>query len=309
MLHSPVLQPSNLTPGIPMISADLHTHTRFSDGHLAPMELVERALEREVSHLAITDHDCVHALYELEEASIPDGLRLIPGVEISCNWPDTGSGREIHIVGLFIDHHEPGLCRLLARQQDLRRERALEIDARLRKNGIHGLSEYLETLPCRALSRNHVADFLIAEGLARDKKQAFKRLLGKQGRYSAASHWCGVATAVEHIRGAGGVAVLAHPDRYRLGRNLFRRLLDDLQEAGGEALEVSYSNLNPDTLHHLATVAQERELWASVGSDFHSPAQHWMDLGRIRQLPTRVAERAIWHHPLWQADRMMTSSG
>lgn len=282
-----------------MLSADLHTHTWLSDGALSPSALVQRAHERGITHLAITDHDSTAAIDSLDRLAVPDGITLIPGVEISCSWPADEPLREIHIVGLFMNTTDPDLQDLLGKQQTRRRERAMAINSKLEKNGITGLPAYLDSLPCEAISRNHIADYLIQLGVARNKQQAFKRLLGQQGRYSIAANWCDITTAVKTIQAAGGIPVLAHPDRYRLGKNQFRHLLEDFSEAGGEGLEVSYSNLNPDTLKDLAKRAAELQLWASVGSDFHSPEQHWMDIGRVRQLPASIAGQAIWHHPVW----------
>ncbi len=276
---------------------DLHTHTHFSDGSLSPEQLIQRAVANRLTHLAITDHDCTGALENLVDIPEAAALQIIPGVEISTLWQQ----REIHIVGLFIDKREKTLQDLTRNQQQLRMARIEEFDQRLDKIGIPGLLAYIKTLPCQAAGRNHVADFLIENGKAVDKQQAFKKFLGNTGRVKTAAHWCEIGTAVMAIRSAGGIAVLAHPDRYKYTRNKLNLLLDEFKECGGEGLEVSYSNLSHDQLLRLATVCEQQELWASVGSDFHTPAAGWMDIGRIRQLPQGCRERAIWHHPRWSA--------
>lgn len=276
---------------------DLHSHTWFSDGLLSPQALLQRADELGIRQLAITDHDSVAAHRSLAARDIPAALQLITGVEISTLWDN----REIHIVGVFIDIDNAALNDLLQRQQTKRRQRALDIGVKLEKAGITGLEDYLATQPCEAVSRNHIADFLIAGGHATGKQQAFSKHLGKRGRFHSAADWCSVSEAVMAIRAAGGIAVVAHPDRYKLNRIKLRRLLAEFSEAGGDALEVSYSNLHPDKMKNLADLCCELEMWASVGSDFHTPHTTWMDLGRVRKLPAHCEDRALWLHPRWPA--------
>jgi len=278
---------------------DLHSHTSFSDGALTPPQLVQRAICNGVTHLAITDHDCTGGLESAMSATDSAQLQIIPGVEISCLWQQ----REIHIIGLFINHNETSLQTLLQKQQLLRMERVQEFAHRLQALGISGLMDYIHTLPCQAVSRNHVAEFLIKEGRAADKQHAFKKFLGNNGRVKTAAQWCSIAAAVAGIRAANGIAVLAHADRYRLTRTKLMLLIDEFKVAGGEGLEVSYSNLSHDQLHRMAKLCEELELWASMGSDFHTPETGWMDLGRIRQLPQSCRERAVWLHPRWPGSK------
>lgn len=274
---------------------DLHSHTWFSDGLLSPHGLMGRAAELGIKQLAITDHDSVAAHRAIAVQDIPGGMHLIAGVELSTLWDN----REIHIVGLFIDIEDKPLNELLLRQQDKRRQRAMAIGIKLEKAGITGLTDYLAELPCEAISRNHVADFLIARGHASSKQQAFSKHLGKRGRYHSQADWCSINEAVTAIRAASGIAVVAHPDRYKLNRVKLRRLLTEFTEAGGDALEVSYSNLHPDKMKNLADLCCELDMWASVGSDFHTPHTTWMDLGRVRKLPAHCEDRALWLHPRW----------
>jgi len=274
---------------------DLHSHTWYSDGQLAPGELIVRAAALGITHLAITDHDTVAAHRHAGGLKIPPSLTLIPGVEISTLWEN----REVHMVGLFIDIDCPTLNTLLTEQQQIRRKRASGIARQLERAGILGLMAYLQTLPCESVSRNHIADFLISKKYANSKQQAFSKLLGQRGRFHQAAHWCDIATAAAAIKTAGGIAVLAHPDRYKLNKIKLRRLLTEFSDSGGEAVEVSYSNLNPVSMQHLAQLCISLDLWASVGSDFHTPDNTWMDLGKVRRLPAQCEARAIWHHPHW----------
>jgi 3',5'-nucleoside bisphosphate phosphatase len=274
---------------------DLHSHTWYSDGQLAPGELIMRAAALGITHLAITDHDSVAAHRHAGALDIPGSLSLISGVEISTLWEN----REVHMVGLFIDIDCPTLNALLTQQQQIRRERASGIARQLERAGITGLTAYLQTLPCESISRNHIADFLIANRYASSKQQAFSKHLGQRGRFHQAADWCEIATAAAAIKSAGGVAVLAHPDRYKLNKIKLRRLLTEFSDSGGEAVEVSYSNLNPVTMQQLAELCISLDLWASLGSDFHTPDNTWMDLGKVRRLPAQCESRAIWHHPRW----------
>ena len=277
---------------------DLHSHTWLSDGELSPAALVERAQQRGVRQLAITDHDSIAAHRELALQQLPSDLELLSGVEISANW----EGREIHIVGLLIDLDDSGLNPLLTRQQQHRRERAADIGLQLERAGITGLASYLEQLPCESVGRSHIAGFLVESGHVGSKQQAFSKYLGKRGKLQTSVPWCSMEEAVSTLRAAGGISVLAHPDRYAFNRARLRRLLMEFAACGGDALEVSYSNLHPEKLAMLGALALETGLWASVGSDFHTPENSWMDLGRIRQLPPACAEKAIWYHPRWRAE-------
>lgn len=273
---------------------DLHSHTWLSDGELSPQQLIERAVSLGIQQLAITDHDSIGA-HQLLAPFRHESLQLLSGVEISTQW----EGREVHIVGILFDLGNTDLQRLLTRQQALRRERAEDIARQLDKAGMTGLMEYLNKLPCESLGRTHVASFMVDAGYVGSKQTAFSKYLGKRGRIQTSIPWCEVAEAVACIRAAGGLSILAHPDRYDFNRVKLRRLLAEFAGAGGDAVEVSYSNLHPEKLKALAERTIEAGLFASVGSDFHTPSNAWMDLGRIRQLPANCASRAIWYHPRW----------
>lgn len=275
--------------------ADLHSHTYYSDGELSPEALIARAVANNVDFLAITDHDTTAAFEHIDLSTLPSTFQLIHGVEVSCLWEN----KEIHIVGIGIDIANVGLQTLLERQQQLRRERAAQIDKRLQLAGHTGLMRYLEQLPCQAISRNHIAQFLIDGGIARSKDHAFKSYLGDKGKYTAAAQWCEIPVAVAAIQAAGGIAILAHPNRYSLNKVKLRRLISEFAECGGQGVEVSYSNLDPDKMAHMGTLCIENDLWASTGSDFHTPKNQWMDVGRFRHLPAHCAQRAIWLHPDW----------
>ena len=274
------------------MKADLHTHSHYSDGKHAPEFLRQRALEVGLTHLAVTDHDCLAALDELQTTS---ELTIVPGLELSCQWQE----REIHVVGLCVATRHAGLQNLIASQQGRRRERLAEMALRLEALGIGGLTDYLASLPCQAQTRTHVADFLVTGGHCKNHQKAFKQYLAKRGKVFVPAKWCDLATAVQTIRAADGIAVLAHPGRYPLSRGKLGQLIQDFVAAGGEALEVSYSNIDPNSRKHLISLAQDAGLWISQGSDFHDRAAHWTDLGKFPDPGPEAKKNAIWLHPRW----------
>jgi len=272
---------------------DLHTHSYYSDGQHSPQELIERAVANGVTHLAITDHDCL--TQPGNDLVVPDSLSLIPGVEISSLW----SNMEVHIVGLFIDQTNAELGALVHEQQRIRKQRAEAMDEKLCKLGTTGLLQYLEALPSVAWTRTHVADFLIREALCATRKKAFKEFLGKQGKLRTRTEWASLERAVGAINKAGGIAVLAHPSRYRLNRKKLIKLLAEFKTAGGAALEVSYPNLDINRAQQLQDLAAGQQLYLSCGSDFHDAAATWTEVGKYRRLPHEWEAMAIWQHPSW----------
>ena len=162
-----------------------------------------------------------------------------------------------------------------------------------------GLWRHLEELNCTSYTRSHVADFLVEKGLCKNRKRAFGTYLGRRGKLYIEPHWCGITDAVKAINDSGGIAVLAHPGRYPLGKNKLRRLLTEFSECGGEALEVCYANIDRSTRDRLSRLCLSFELWASMGSDFHDSSAHWTDVGKFPVLPELLLNTAIWLHPKW----------
>lgn len=261
---------------------DLHSHSHYSDGTLAPDALVRHARASGVDVLALTDHDTTAGIAEAQAAAREAGLRLIPGVEISVTWTQ----RVIHIVGLGIDplceRLQAGLVRLGA----VRQERARLIAERLAKCGIPGaLAGAAQQAGGGVVGRNHFARFLVERGYARDAQRAFRRYLGRGGSCHVASEWARLDEAVEWIRAAGGVAVVAHPARYAMTRGVMRRLLQEFVAAGGGAIEVVSSSHDAQQARMMAAYAREFALCGSAGSDFHAPEHAWTVPGRLAALP------------------------
>lgn len=273
---------------------DLHTHSLCSDGILRPQELVSRARAQGVLTLALTDHDTVEGIDEARQAAAREGIELIPGIEFSCLWDGIG----VHIVGLNIDPDHPLMLAAVARQQQRREERAHSIAEKLAKVGIPGA---LEGARARAtgngIGRPHFAHFMVEQGHVASVSAAFQKYLGSGKVGDVKQLWPDIAQAIEWIRGAGGVAVVAHPDKYKVTRTKLRRLLAEFAEAGGQALEVISGQQSPTLSRDLLALAQKYDLSASCGSDFHVPGQPWQELGNFGQLPP--GSQPVWE--LWQA--------
>ena len=271
-------------------SCDLHTHSTASDGTLAPGELVRRAREAGVETLALTDHDTVAGLQEAAGVAEKMGMRLVTGVELSVSW----QGQTVHILGLNLDPDAPILLEGLARLQEYRRWRAEEIGRRLEKSGIPGAFEGASALSNgKLVGRTHFARFLVEKGHARDVREVFRNFLvkGKPGHVSG--DWASLEEALGWIHGAGGLAAVAHPARYRMTRSKLRRLLGEFRELGGEGLEVVSGSHSRDESYTMARHARDFGLLASAGSDYHGPENPWISLGRLPALPHGC--RPIWN--------------
>lgn len=271
---------------------DLHSHTTASDGLFSPTELVQRAVEKGVTVLAITDHDSIAGLMEAHQViasqSLP--LQLINGVEISTAW----QGFDIHIVGLNMQTDNPMFLQLLALQKESRESRAQEIARRLAKAGIVDALEQTRRLANGAgLTRAHFARYLVECGKVNSIAKAFSKYLAKGKTAYVSPQWCTIEQAIMAIQAAGGKAILAHPTRYDLSGKWLRRLIVDFKNAGGDGIEVSLSQQSPDQRAQIARHAIEQQLLASVGSDFHQPCG-WLELGRNLWLPEGL--EPVWLH-------------
>ena len=270
---------------------DFHCHSLASDGALTPTELVERAAAAGVQLLALTDHDTLAGLHEASQAALANGIRLLPGIEVSVGW----DGRELHIVGLGFDPDHPQVKAFVTAQQQARTLRAERIGSRLDKAaGLANSYQRTVTLSGQdAPGRPWFAKMLVAAGKVRDEQHAFNRFLKPGQSCFVATPWVSMEDAVAAIRAAGGVAVLAHPTRYNFTRRKLRRCLEQFVEAGGGALEVLTPGLNHQQQALLAECLRDFPLHASGGSDFHTPKQTWLELGRLPPVP---ADMPLVHH-------------
>lgn len=276
---------------------DLHAHTTASDGSLTPTALVEHAANCGINVLAVTDHDATAGLSEAMSAARQNSISLVPGIELSVTW----AHQTIHVVGL---HIEPGcavLQRGLEKLHAFRLWRAEEIARRLEKaripDSLAGAQAYARG---KIISRTHFAHFLVAEGYAKDMKQVFKRYLVRNKPGYVPGQWAELDEALNWIRGAGGLAVLAHPARYQLSSQRLRQLLADFHDLGGVGIEVVSGSHSQGDILRFAQLAEHYGFYASRGSDYHGPENAYADPARLSKLPPHC--RPIWEHPQWGAD-------
>ena len=275
-----------------MIKYDLHSHTKYSDGSLSAQALIELAIERGITHLAITDHDTVQAHLQLTENNnsyATEKINIIKGIELSSQWNNMG----VHIVGLNIDIHSTAITTAVKHQTQLRIERVKTIAKKLLQRGFPDITQGAMILAGDGqVGRPHIAQHMVDEGLVSSVGQAFNKYLGAGKVGDISSVWPDLECVVEWINAAGGVAVLAHPSRYKMTRTKRRRLMADFSDAGGQAIEVCAGNQVPGVAEEMAAVCDEFGFHASVGSDFHNPDYKWVKLGQYPSLP-KVC-RPVW---------------
>lgn len=268
---------------------DLHCHSSASDGALAPAELVRRAAAKGVTSLALTDHDTTAGLDDAKLSAEQQGIKLIPGIEISTTWEN----KCFHIVGLNFDPDNQNLQQGLSGIQAIRQERAKKIAEKLSKKKIHGAYEAVtEAAGTGMITRIHFAEFLLQNNHVASIQDAFDKYLAQGKPAYVSTQWADLDTALGWLNDAGGVAVLAHPLRYNMTNTWIKRFLTSFKNSGGQSIEVVTGNTNTDEIHRSSKYAQQFSLYGSVGSDFHSPANTWVELGKLAPLPKSI--RPVW---------------
>lgn len=311
---------------------DLHCHTKASDGTLSPSEVVERAYNRGLNVLAITDHDLVSGVAEaidhaktlnaklLAQASdapcenflkdtaqvlkVENGslertaqerlLNIIPGIEISTTWQQ----EQIHVVGLGVDIHNTSLLGLIDRLRKLRVERAVSIGTKLERLGFERPYERCceKAQPGASITRGNYAHLIFEDGKARSIDDAFNKFLKRGQPAYVKTEWGALNEAVEIILQSGGVPILAHPRRYKFSNGRLKKLIIDFMKAGGEAMEVSSSQQKQLDRAYLIELCKRFDLRASMGSDFHTLGIY-RDLGQNLDLVPDLK-------PIWTDERL-----
>ena len=280
-----------------ILNADLHCHSVVSDGTLTPEVLAERAKSNGVELWALTDHDEVGGLHRAAAAAKSQGLAYLTGAEISVTF----AGETVHIVGLGFDPDDAGMQQGLRNTRGGREQRAKEMSASLEKvdikNAFEGALKFVSNP--ELISRTHFARFLVESGVCRETSEVFRKYL-TEGKPGYVPHrWATLHDAVTWITNASGIAVIAHPGRYKFTPNEEYALFTEFKAHGGQGVEVITGSHTKQEYLKYAETAKEFSLVASRGSDFHSPDESYTDLGALPFLPGDLT-------PVWEllADRI-----
>lgn len=259
-----------------MKRVDLHVHSTISDGTDTPSELVALAVHTGLSAFALTDHDTTSGIDEALTAAENTSLQVISGVELSTNFEKS----KIHIVGLFIGHHNTTLTHFLDAQRQSRINRNIKMCSRFSDIGIALSYEQMTALyPDAVITRAHFADYLAKNGYVRDRNEAFARYLNPDKPCYVKRAQVDPKDAIEIIHKAGGISILAHPLLYHLDDDRLNRLLDYLCPAGIDGIEALYSTHSADDERYIKKLADERKLLISGGSDYHGKNKPGISLG------------------------------
>jgi len=280
-----------------LLNADLHCHSVVSDGTLTPEALAERAKANGVELWALTDHDEIGGQQRAAAAAQAQGMHYLTGVEISVTF----IGKTVHIVGLGFDADNEALNLGLIQTRGGRGQRAMDMAAGLAKVGIQGAYEGALKYAGNheLISRTHFARFLVESGVCRDTNEVFRKFL-TEGKPGYVEHrWATLKDAVTWITQAGGMAVIAHPARYKFTANEEFALFTEFKGHGGRGVEVVTGSHSPAEYITYAVTAREYGLAASRGSDFHSPDESHTELGTLPFLAGQLT-------PVWEllADRI-----
>jgi 3',5'-nucleoside bisphosphate phosphatase len=274
-----------------ILNADLHCHSVVSDGTLTPEALAARASQNGVELWALTDHDEIGGQHRAAAAAKACGMKYVTGTEISVTF----IGTTVHIVGLGFDPDDPRMLAGLHQTRGGRRERAMEMSDGLAKVGIknayEGALKYVGNP--ELISRTHFGRFLVETGVCKDTNEVFRKFL-TEGKPGFVPHrWANLKDAVTWITQGGGIAVIAHPARYKFSANEEYALFTEFKSHGGQAVEVVTGSHTAAEYVTYAQTAIEFGLAASRGSDFHSPDESHTDLGTLPYLPGNLT-------PVWE---------
>ena len=274
-----------------ILNADLHCHSVVSDGTLTPEALAERAARNGVQLWALTDHDEIGGQERALAAAHAQGMLYLTGTEISVTF----IGKTVHIVGLGFDPDDSGMRQGLVQTRGGRGQRAHEMSDGLARVGIKAAYEGALTYAGnhQLISRTHFARFLVETGVCRDTNEVFRKYL-TEGKPGYVEHrWASLKDAMGWIMRAGGVAVIAHPARYRFTAIEEFALFTEFKSHGGQGVEVVTGSHSAAEYVTYAQSAREFGLAASRGSDFHSPDESHTDLGTLPLLPSGLT-------PVWE---------
>ena len=273
------------------MKVDLHNHSYYSDGVFSPSKVVRLAHEVDCDLFALTDHDTTDGLNEARQTADELSVNLVSGVEISAFWRNM----TIHIVGLGIDINNDILQKGLNYNQRLREDRAEKIALGLRRAGITDALEKTQNLSkTDMLTRTHFAQMLIREGYCKDMKSVFRRFLTGKKPGASRVEWRSFDEVVRWIHVAGGLAVIAHPFRYRMTQTKIKNMLIDFKEVLGDGIEVVTATSTDEEISLSNQWAKEYKLLSSCGSDYHGWPNQRIKIGYLKDLPNH--DNAIWRY-------------
>lgn len=269
---------------------DLHVHSNASDGTLSPRQVVCLAKEAGLCAIALTDHDTTAGIAEASSAGAQTGVRVIPGIEVSSTY----EGKEIHILGLFVQPGEAGLETLLKDMRTRRDRRNEEMFSRFARDGITFTEEELTCgNPGTVITRAHVARALLARGAGSSLDQIFKKYLRYGGRYCPLKEHFSPEDVLRVLLDNKAFVSLAHPFQYRLGDRDTEHLIARLASLGMQGVEVYHSSHNPLEVKKLSAIARRLGLLPTGGSDFHGANKPDIQIGTGRgslRLPVSLLE-------------------
>ena len=274
-----------------ILNADLHCHSVVSDGTLTPEELAVRVAANGVELWSLTDHDEIGGQHRAAAAAKANGIKYLTGTEISVTF----ANETVHIVGLGFDPDDAAMRQGLYDTRGGRGRRAEEMSEGLAQVGIKGAYEGALKFVGNPelISRTHFARFLVEGGYCRDTNEVFRKYL-TEGKPGYVPHrWANLKDAISWIQDAGGLAVIAHPGRYKFTANEEYALFLEFKAHGGRAIEVVTGSHSPAEYVEYAEKAVEFGFAASRGSDFHSPDESHCDLGKLPWLPGNL-------QPVWE---------
>jgi len=253
---------------------DLHMHTTASDGRCTPTELVDRVVAAGITVMAVTDHDTTAAVADVQSHARARGIEAHAGIEITA----VEDGRDIHMLGYFLNPAEPRLIEFLRVQRDTRVKRVQAIAARLAELGVpidlQALLDKAERNVGRSIGRPQVARALQHAGHVADTKEAFDRFLSSDGPAFVSRPGSSPEVVIGIIHRAGGLASLAHPGRTRIDSRI-----KALSLAGLDALEVYHSDHDQAAIERYHRMASELGMLMTGGSDFHGDPAHGIEPG------------------------------
>lgn len=272
---------------LPIVHADLHTHSTASDGMLTPVELINKASGLGLKVLGLTDHDSIDGVAAAQAVADEKGLKLVSGIELSCGWE--GRDSSIHVLGLFVKIDFPDLVNLLEAQKKSRFTRAHKILRLLSLQDLDvvELEEEFNNSPEKVLGRPHVARFLVEKGYVKDFQEAFDRYLLRGKPAYVPKETVDPEKGIELIHAAGGIAILAHPGLIPD----WDRVWAKVQDMPWDGIETYYAEHNNSDVKKFKRIVADRNWIATGGSDYHGDYGKHVDcLGRTGLSEPQFAE-------------------